>query len=209
MTVPSITAFEPLPKDEAIRIFWPTPNRSLFDAPEKYYARTRANPNYGRPGWTRDCGRRFHRACDIAPVAPKQTGRTTTVIFSDCAKNIEYPSVEPTFTCDDEISAVYDGVVSEFNTDVSASPLGLHIILEHRWPTLRNIFFTLYAHLSSIEISGGSVRGGQRIGRMGQTSRSADAKNWMSIAPHLHFEVLDENHGPFDPEVFLRTFLLH
>lgn len=196
------------PAGEALRLAWPTPNRNLFAAPERFFARTRANENYGRPGWTRDCGRRFHRGCDIAPVAPRATGRSTTVMFSDCAKNTEYPSVEPTFTCSDEVFAVCDGLIHEVCTDEKSSLLGFHIVLEHRWPVSRRIFFTVYGHLGAVEIpAGGAVRAGQCIGRMGQTSSSADAKNWMAVVPHLHFEVWNEAREPFDPEIFLRAFL--
>lgn len=201
--------FQPLPAREPLALHWPTPNRSLFSAPDFFFARTRANPDYGRPGWTRDCGRRFHRGCDIAPVAPRAAGRTTTVLFSDCERKTEYPSEEPVFFCDDEIFALSDGHVCETCADESASPLGLHIVIEHRWPTCRKSFFTLYAHLGSIEIPvGGIVRGGRHIGRMGQTSSSADARNWMAVAPHLHLEISDENRDPYDPEHFLRTFLM-
>ena len=200
--------FLPLPSGEALTLCRPTPNKNLFAAPENFFARTRANPNYGRPGWTRNCGRQFHRGCDIAPVAPHATGQTTTVMFSDCEKNIEYASTEPVFTCDDEIFAVADGRAVELCDIEAASPLGLHIVLEHRWPAAGKSFFTLYAHLSAIAVKRGDpVRGGQKIGTMGQTSRSPDSRNWMAIAPHLHFEVQDENRQPHDPELFLRTFL--
>jgi murein DD-endopeptidase MepM/ murein hydrolase activator NlpD len=200
--------FIPLPVGENAVFYWPTPNRNLFSAPDIFFARTRANPDYGRPGWTRDCGRRFHRGCDIAPVAPRTTGLTTTVMFSDCSKNIEYASEEPVLTCDDEVFAICDGVAVEIIGDGNASPLGMHVLIEHRWPVGRRTFFTLYAHLSAIEIpAGGAVRGGHRIGRMGQTSGSADARNWMAVAPHLHFEVWNEVRDPFNPETFLRAFL--
>jgi murein DD-endopeptidase MepM/ murein hydrolase activator NlpD len=42
---------------------------------------------------------------------------------------------------------------------------------------------------------------------MGQTSRSADARNWMAIAPHLHFEVRDADGHAYDPVEFLKRFL--
>src|ERR1051325_6220483 len=73
--------FVPLPLDESLQIAWPTPNRALFTAPDRFFARTRANPDYGKPGFTRDCGRRFHRGIDIAPVRVTGKGETTRVIF--------------------------------------------------------------------------------------------------------------------------------
>lgn len=197
-----------MPDGENVLLHWPTPRRDLFSDPAAYFARTRANPDYGRPGWTRNCGRQFHRGCDIAPLAPRPTGRNTTVMFTDCATDTEYPSEEPVLTCDDEIFAVFDGNVAETTADGFSSPLGMHIIIEHRWPGCGRKFFTLYAHLSALAVlPGDAVRGGQRIGTMGQTSRSPDARNWMAIAPHLHFEALDEDHRPFDPGIFLHTFL--
>lgn len=205
--IPAPGNFVPLP-DEPLRISWPTENRSLFAEPEKFFARTRANAEYGRPGFTRDCGRRFHRGCDIAPVAPVTTGGTTTVMFSDCATGTEYASKEPTFVCDEGVFVVFGGVVAEVNADEASSLLGLHVIIEHRWPVGGGKFFTLYAHLRSIAVvAGETLRAGQVIGRMGQTSSSADARNWMAIAPHLHFETWDDARAPHDPELFLRTFL--
>ena len=191
-----------------VELCWPTPNHNLFATPEKFFAHTRANPDYGRPGWTRDCGRRFHRGCDIVPVRVRATGKFVTVLFSDCATGREYPGTEPALVCDDEVFAVFDGRVRETCEDESASDFGLHVVLEHRWPAGGKIFFTFYGHLARVDVrSGDVVRGGQQIGVMGQTSRIADARNWMAVAPHLHFEARDENNRPFNPEEFLRALL--
>src|SRR5260221_14435953 len=89
--------FRSLPSDEHLQIAWPTPNRHLFDAPDKFFARTRGNADYGKPGFTGDCGKRFHRGCDIAPVSVTATGKTTRVIFTDCAPGQDFPSDEPSF----------------------------------------------------------------------------------------------------------------
>ncbi|HVM60684.1 MAG TPA: M23 family metallopeptidase [Verrucomicrobiae bacterium] len=200
--------FLPLPEDERVRITWPTPNHFLFDAPEKFFARTRVNSDYGKPGWTRDCGKRFHRGCDIAPVNVIATGRTARVVFTDCATNTDFESDEPTFIPHDDVFCVCDGVIHEAVTDESASDFGKHVVIEHVWPGGGGKFFTLYGHLAEVEAEiGQSVKGGQRIGKMGQTSRSADARNWMAIAPHLHFEVRDANGSSYDPLEFLRRFL--
>jgi hypothetical protein len=189
--------FVPLPANESIQIVWPTLNHFLFDAPEKFFARTRVNPNYGKPGWTRDCGKRFHRGCDIAPVLATPTGRTTTVIFTDCATGKDFESVEPTFVPHDEVFQVFEGKIIESVADESLSDFGKHIVVEHRWPGSGEKFFTLYAHLA--EVAG--------RWRMGQTSRSPDARNWMAIAPHLHFEVRDAAGNHYNPVEFLKKFL--
>jgi hypothetical protein len=210
---PDYQQFATLPSDETIRIAWPTPNHFLFDEPTKFFARTRANADYGKPGWTRDCGKRFHHGCDIAPIHAVATGKTTRVVFTDCSTGHDFESDEPASIPDDDVFCVLDGVVSEIVTDESVSDLGKHIVLEHLWPRTRKKLFTLYAHLAEISIqrppfcTQGRAASGQRIGKMGQTSRNADARNWMAIAPHLHFEARDANGRSYDPSEFLRRFL--
>ena len=104
--------FISLPADETLVIAWPTPNQSLRAAPEKFFARTRVNPDFGKPGFTRDCGKRFHRGCDIAPVKVSPTGQHTTVLFTDCATGKDYESVEPTFVPHDDVFCGYAGTVA-------------------------------------------------------------------------------------------------
>src|ERR1051326_5137973 len=103
-----------------------------------------------------------------------------------------------TFVPHDDVFCVFEGVVHEVVAEENASDFGKHIVVEHVWPAVGGKFFTLYAHLSEIS-AGGLVMRGQKIGKMGQTSRSADARNWMSIAPHLHFEVKDAHGRPYNP----------
>jgi hypothetical protein len=201
-----VEQFIALPNGETIRIAWPTSNHFLFDAPEKFFARTCVNADYGKPGWTRDCGKRFHRGCDIAPVNVTRTGQTTRVVFTDCTTNTDFESDEPTFVPHDDVFCVFDGVVHEVMTDEITSDFGKHVIIQHVWPSSGAKFFTLYAHLSEVGVER-SVVSGQRIGTMGQTSRSADACNWMAIAPHLHFEVRNEDGQSFNPVEFLQRFL--
>jgi hypothetical protein len=202
-------SFVPLPSDEHIIIAWPTPNHLFFDAPETFLARTRVNPDYGKPGWTRDCGKWFHRGCDIAPINVTATGKMTCVIFTDCATGRDFESEEPTFVPHDEVSCVFAGIVHEVVEDETASDFGKHVVIEHAWPQSGDRFYTLYAHLAGVAGSHQqSAVGGQRIGMMGQTSRSADARNWMAIAPHLHFEVRNATGESYDPVEFLRRFAL-
>jgi hypothetical protein len=200
-----VTVFDPVPAGVP-RLSWPTRRRDLFTSPDQYLARTAANPCYGQPGWTRDCGRRFHRGCDIAPLAVRPTGRTTKVIFSDCAAGTEYPSEQPTWMPDDEVYAVCEGEVAEVNTDEAASDLGLFVVVRHGAGP--GAFHSLYAHLAAVTVrTGRPVTAGTRLGPMGTTSRSPDARNWMSVAPHLHFEVISTGGGAHDPLAFLKAGL--
>lgn len=199
--------FVDLPDDPPLALAWPTLNHHLFDQPEQFFARTRANPDYGRPGWTRDCGRRFHRGIDIAPAQPRPTGRTTRVMFSDCASGEEYASDEPVFDVDEPVFAVFHGEIVTAVNDPETSTYGAHTIIRHARPGDAGVFYSLYAHLRLLEVTTGeTVARGQSIGRMGQTSSSADARNWMLIAPHLHLEFLDAHKRNYNPEAMLRAF---
>lgn len=197
-----IERFEPL-RIAVPQLSWPTNSRCLFTAADRYLARTRVNPDYGKPGWTRDCGRRFHRGVDIAPARVCPAGLEVTVRFSDCASGREYESAEPAWLPIDEVYAVLPGRVAERNEDPEASDFGCFVAIEHAQG-----FYTLYAHLKNVEVSAGvALDAGARLGSMGQTSRSADARNWMALAPHLHFEVIAADGGAHDPLDFLRKGL--
>jgi murein DD-endopeptidase MepM/ murein hydrolase activator NlpD len=103
---------------------------------------------------------------------------------------------------------VFEGVIAEVVTDEGASDFGHHAVVEHIWPANGGRFFTLYAHLSEVFVAHASpIPRGGKIGRMGQTSRSADARRWMTIAPHLHFVVQSENGQSYNPSEFLGAFL--
>lgn len=206
MRQPGVTVFDPLPYGVP-PLAWPTRRRDLFDESSGYFARTRANARYGLPGWTRDCGKRFHRGCDIAPVRAIETGRFTTVIFSNCEDGREYPSEEPVVEPDDDIFAVADGEVAEVNTRETESDFGLLVAVRHAWGQGAG-YHTLYGHLASVDVRPGQlVRAGACLGRMGATSRSAEARNWMAIAPHLHFEVIALNGRAHDPVEYLKAGL--
>ncbi len=205
---PVYQQFVALPSDERLRIAWPTPNHALVNAPEAFFARTLINPDYGKPGFTRDCGKRFHRGCDIAPVSVTATGKTTRVMFTDCATGQDFESEEPMFEPHDDVFCVCDGTVHEIVEDGDSSDFGRHVVVEHVWPRSMTEFYTLYAHLAEIIVTPhATLAMGQHIGRMGQTSRSPDARNWMAIAPHLHFEVRDGRGNSYDPVEFLRAYL--
>jgi murein DD-endopeptidase MepM/ murein hydrolase activator NlpD len=197
----NVTVFDPI-NFYIPHLAWPTRAQTLFSDPTQYIARTRANDAYGKPGWTRDCGRRFHRGLDIAPVRALPSGKFVEIIFSDCAANREYSSREAELIPEDIVYAVLDGTVAECNDNPELSDFGLYVVLKHDLGT-RHIH-TLYAHLADIRVSAGEVvQAGAVLGAMGQTSRSADARAWMAIAPHLHFEVISFDGGAHDPLEFL------
>ncbi len=204
-----VDAFIDLPSGITPFLHWPTDNHHLHDDPARYFARTRANPDYGRPGFTRDCGRRFHRGCDIAPLHQELDGKNHRVMFSDCVRGTEYPSDEPGWIPHDRIYAVADGEVAERHDDDTSSTLGRYLIIRHHWPGRDQCFYSLYAHVNEILVDGNTtVVSGQPIGSMGQTSSSEDARTWMAIAPHLHLEFYDGQGRSFDPEKMLKSFVL-
>lgn len=200
------SSFIPLPDGIGQILRWPTDNHLLFSEPDRFFARTRANPHYGRPGWTRDCGKRFHRGCDIAPVHVTPDGKTHTVFFSNCDDGTEYPAQEPGWIPHDTVYAVADGRVVERNDQAETSTLGHYLILQHTITGF--VFFSFFAHLASMSPDIGTmVRAGEPIATMGRTSSSADACTWMAIAPHLHLEFWNEQQRSFDPETMLRALL--
>jgi murein DD-endopeptidase MepM/ murein hydrolase activator NlpD len=141
-------------------------------------------------------------------VAVTATGQSTVVLFTDCATGREYPSTEPTYLPHDPIVCVYAGVVQEAVTEEALSDFGRHVVVAHRWPTAGTGFLTLYGHLAEVTVGVGQpVQAGQSLGRMGQSSRIADARNWMRVAPHLHLEVrTGDGAGNYDPLAFLERF---
>jgi murein DD-endopeptidase MepM/ murein hydrolase activator NlpD len=185
-------SFTALPVALGPTLAWPTENRSLFNDPTRYFARTRANPSYGLPGWTRDCGRRFHAGCDIAPARATPDGRLHRVVFSDPVTGADWPCDEP-------------GWIPH---DADASLLGRHVILAHQWPHDHSIWYSCYAHLDRIDVARDTqLPAGTPLGTMGRTSRSLDARAWLAIAPHLHVECWDATGRRYDPADLLRRLL--
>ena len=57
-------------------------------------------------------------------------------------------------------------------------------------------YYSLYAHLSEINVSiGTKIGGGQQLGKVGSTGNST--------GPHLHFEIRDSDDNPIDPAPIL------
>lgn len=201
-------AFQPLPRSESLVAAWPTRRRDLFSKPDSYIARTPANADYGQPGWIRDAGRRFHGGVDIAPLQRRPAGHSVRLLFTDLSTGTEFPAEAPTWIPEDEVFAVSTGVVEEAVTQEEASDFGLHVVIRHQWPDSGLLFFTLYGHLSALHVSvGQTVHAGMTIGRMGTTSRIADARLWMAAFPHLHFEAWDADRRRYNPLEFLRSYL--
>ena len=101
-----------------------------------------------------------------------------------------------------------EGKVAEAIDDPEATTFGRHVVLRHRWPDSGDGFYTVYAHLERVAVKEGeTVRAGQDLGVMGRSSASADARNWMAVSPHLHFEVWDAQIRAYDPAGFLGRFL--
>lgn len=201
-------AFQPVPEDEPLRLAWPTRRRDLFTDPSAYVVQTPANPDYGKPGWTRDAGQRLHRGVDIAPLRRQATGASLRLNFTDLSTRSEYEAEVPAWQPEDDVFAVADGVVAEAVTREADSDFGLHVVLRHAWPRSNDTFFTLYAHLASVQVGvGQAVRAGAWLGALGATSRIPDARRWLAAFPHLHFEARDAGQRRYDPLEFLRRYL--
>lgn len=168
----------------------PTPNTKLLDEEtEGYAARTRTNPTYGLPGWTRSQGGRFHKGVDILPVSYERSGQTVSIEYYDPKTSRSFSRNEPVLVPHDEIYAILDGKVAVANTRSERSGYGRYIMIEHRFRD-GSPFISMYAHLEGVEVEEGqAVRRGDRIGLMGRTSSSSEGRRYLMAIPHCHFEV--------------------
>jgi hypothetical protein len=81
------------------------------------------------------------------------------------------------------VRAAAHGIVVLAEGDDLRSGYGCHVVLAHRLPD-GTLLYTVYAHLAPRSLgvrTGEPVRGGQLLGRVGQSGRATSA--------HLHFEV--------------------
>lgn len=95
------------------------------------------------------------------------------------------------------IYSIADGIVTKINT--STSSLGNYIVIKH------NGFYTVYGHLSSVNVfTGQSISSGKIIGREG--GDKSDPNPGQSTGHHLHFEVrlTPENTSAVDPLPYLK-----
>ena len=104
---------------------------------------------------------KFHEGIDIAPAARDAKG-------------------EP----QDEIRAVADGTVGYVTASGRSSNYGNYIVVLHQVGQA-GVFYSLYAHLSSMAVTAGtSVRRGQKLGMLGYTGDGIDRRR-----AHVHLEM--------------------
>ena len=144
---------------------WPTDNRAFFEGKklEEYIQPTQSGRiASGLWGCVRNQGKKFHAGVDIKSVHRDRRYVPQDVIFS-----------------------VLPGKVAYVNTNPKNSAYGNYVVLEHFEPNLR--FYTLYAHLASVEPTlkvGQSVQQGAILGVMGCTGNITGL-----YYAHMHFEV--------------------
>ncbi len=103
---------------------------------------------------------KFHEGIDIAPVLRDDRG-------------------EPL----DVVNAIADGTVAYATQSPRASNYGHYVVVLHPMGSA-GIFYSLYAHLKSIEVTAGmSIRRGAPLGQMGYTGAGIDRRR-----AHVHLE---------------------
>ena len=168
----------------------PTPNDKLLGEDQPgYVARSRTNPEYGLPGWTRSEGQRFHKGVDILPVRYEKTKETVRIQYYDPRTGRSFAKSEPVLVPKDEIFAILDGVVMVANKYEQRSGYGRYVMIEHQFADDTR-FISMYAHLNWPEVTAGDpVKLGDRVGWMGCTSSSSGGRSYLKAIPHCHFEV--------------------
>lgn len=78
-------------------------------------------------------------------------------------------------------------------------PYGLAVVLQHSFGYQNQRLYTVYAHLSEVEVAPGQwLETGDRLGKVGSTG--------FTTGPHLHFEVrlgVNDSHHTLNPELWL------
>ena len=148
-------------------LIWPTPNpafangKSIVDFVQ---ATGSGNPSSGLYGLVRNKGKKFHEGLDLYGIKFD----TKKVVL-------------------DSIFAVLPGKVVHINEDSSKSRYGIYVVLLHKEGGFN--FYSLYAHLDSIDHKlrlNHSIREGARLGRMGNSSGGYTIPKSRA---HLHFEI--------------------
>jgi hypothetical protein len=168
----------------------PTQNGNIYQVDEQgFTARTRSNPLYGFPGWTREGGARFHKGVDILPVSYEKGEQTVSFSYYDPKTKKSYSVKEPVIIPKDEIYSILDGVVVVANDNPNQSGYGKSVTVQHRFADGTR-FISMYAHLARLDVkTGQKVQAGERIGWMGNTSSSPGGRAYLRMIPHLHFEI--------------------
>ena len=152
---------------DRVALVWPTPNRAFLEGrPLDAFVQPTASGRIESAlyGCTRNGGSRFHEGIDLAPVERNSRGE----------------AVDPVY-------AVSPGSVAYTNRVAGHSSYGRYVVLRHRVGELE--YYTLYAHLASVDdriITGRPVEAGSVLGVMG---RSAAGTSIPRHRAHLHFEI--------------------
>ncbi len=167
----------------------PTPNKNIYQDDELgFAARTRVNEQYGLPGWTRGNGGRFHKGVDILPTQFEKTDQTVRIDYYDPKTGRNFSVREPVLVPKDEIFAILNGTVVVANYNEERSGYGRYVMIQHLFSD-GTPFITMYCHLNRLEVhEGDSVKCGQLIGWMGQTSSNPGGRDYLKAIPHCHFE---------------------
>ena len=152
---------------DRLPLVWPTPNRAFLEGKplEDFIQPTSSGRvESGLYGCVRNGGYRFHEALDLKPVERDRNGRP----------------LDPAF-------AAMPGEVVYTNQIAGNSSYGKYVVIRHDYEGIE--FYTLYAHLRSIDSgvrAGVFVEQGATLGIMGSTAGGYTIPRSRS---HLHFEI--------------------
>jgi len=148
-------------------LFWPTENTAFYlgkDPVDYLQATGSGRIESGDYGCTRNGGTRFHEGIDLKAIRRDANGIAR-----------------------DPIRAIHDGLVVHLSADPSRSNYGTYVVISHQNRGLE--WCSLYAHLRSVSPTlkvGETVRGGEVIGIMGNTSSTMEIPESRA---HLHLEI--------------------
>ncbi|MFP4352578.1 MAG: M23 family metallopeptidase [Puniceicoccaceae bacterium] len=157
----------PLLSAGRLPVVWPTPNRAFLEGkPIEDYVQPTVSGRIesGLFGCTRNGGTRFHEGIDLKTIGRDGRGRATDPVF-----------------------AAMPGTVAHVNRVAGNSSYGIYVVLLHDYDRVR--FYTLYAHLASVEpglAPGTEVPQGSVLGIMGRTAAGYVIPRSRA---HLHFEI--------------------